>query len=192
MTDHEPQDRKLLELATSRALDPAAPPAAGPGELRSAWLALGRALDQENADFREADFLVQLQSQLGGEAVAPKRRAVLPKRRAVLPKRRAGADRGRVWPALLASAVALSVLVIVMRSSWIRGPESRAVSGGTAHESAVDQSDLAWSDALDEQLDAAAWRVNSVADQGDGVDHSLANLADHLESLSDELSTSSL
>lgn len=177
MNDHEPHDRKLLELATSRTLAPHEPLAEGPRELRSAWLTMGQALDEENADFREVDLLDRLRARLDVPVA--------------LPEPRGGS--GRVWPALLASALALCLLMAIVHSSWFGEGASYAVKPETIGPSAEGwpDSDMAWSDALDAELEAAAQRVGAVV-QSTGVDDSLANLADHLESLSDELSGSSL
>ncbi len=182
MNDQEPHDRKVLEAVTSRSLAPDEPLAPGPEELRGFWLAMGQDLDEENADFREADLLARLQ-------LRPEFRVALPERPASAPSRR-----GRVWPALLSSALALSLLVLVMRSAWFSDPASVAVQPGSNSESAETWSDdeLTWNDALDDELDVASERVSAVVVQSNGVDDSLANLADHMESLSDELSSSSL
>ncbi len=179
MNDHEPHDRKLLELATSRTLAPHEPLAEGPRELRALWLAMGQTLDEENTDFREADLLARLQARLGAQVA--------------LTEPPATPNHSRVWPALLASALALSLLVVLMQSSWFVESSSVAVHSPTTGEALESWSDgnLSWRDELDEELNAAAERVSAVVSSG-GVDDSLANLADHLESLSDELSSGSL
>ena len=145
MNDQEPHDRKLLETVTSRSLAPDEPLAPGQEELRGLWLAMGHALDKENAEFREADLLARLQSR-------PEFRVALPGRPA-----QATAVRARVWPALLSSAVALSLLLLVMQSSRFGGPTSVAVQPRSNGESAETWSDdeLTWNDALDDELDAA-------------------------------------
>jgi hypothetical protein len=50
----------------------------------------------------------------------------------------------------------------------------------------------AWSDPLDDEIQGAAERLREIVAQGTGVDASLSNLSDHLESMSDDLTESSL
>lgn len=179
MIDHEPPDRRLLETATSRSLVAEAPQGEALQELRAAWLAMGRSLDAENADLREEALLMKLRGEL-----------------AALPAVQLGAsqagNRERIWPAVLASAVALSLLMLVMFLAG-RGPKPAGSGDGVAQWSPnVIQDAIAWTDAVDGDLDAALQRAANVGSQDSGVDDSLANLADHVQSLSDELSTSSL
>jgi hypothetical protein len=196
MNEQKHHDQRLLETMTSRSLAPGEPLAPGQQELRAMWLAMGQALDEENADFREAELLARLQSRPEFHVALPE--LALPELALAelpLPERPAprAVVRGRVWPALLASALALSLLMVFMQSSWFSDPASVAIQPGSNSESTGSWSDdaLTWSDALDDELDAARERVSGVA-QGTGVDDSLANLADHLESLSDDLRSSSL
>ena len=179
MTDNYPHDQKQLEQATSRSLPPDSELEDDAAELRSGWLALGRALDGENAGFREEDLLARLLTSGTREHEPP-----TPTRTAQL---------GRLWPALLASALALTVLVAVARTLWVGNPRQTASPtipdqpGAAMATAATD-----WEDSLDDELDEAAERVRSLVAQGTGVDASLSNLADHLESMSDDLFNSSL
>jgi hypothetical protein len=177
MTDSHPYDQKQLEQATSRSLPPDSALDEDAAELRSGWLALGRALDGENASFREEDLLARLLTDVTGEHEPP-----TPARTAQL---------GRLWPALLASALALTMLVAVARTLWVGDPHQTAANpeqpGETTATAAAD-----WEDPLDDELDEAAERVRWLVAQGTGVDASLSNLADHLESMSDDLFNSSL
>lgn len=175
MTDRDPFDRKLLELVTSRSPAPEASRDESAAELREGWLAMGRSLDCENASFNEADLLAQLLT--GVE------RPIEPLRPARAKKR------DRLWPALLASALALGLLVAVMNTWWV-GNQSKIAIAPTTEQPAV--AAAWWTDPLDDELDAAAQRVSMLVAQGSGVDVSLTNLADHLESMSDELINSSL
>jgi len=175
MTNQEPSDRKLLELATSRSLAPETSRDELAAELRQGWLAMGRSLDCENASFNEADLLGRLLTDV---------------ERPIEPLRPARAkQRDRFWPALLASALALGLLVAVMNTSWV-GNQSKVAIVPTTEQPAV--AAALWTDPLDDELDAAAQRVSTLVAQGNGVDASLSNLADHLESMSDELTNSSL
>jgi len=180
MTDSHPHDLKQLEQATSRSLPPDSALEDDAAELRSGWLELGRALDGENASFREEDLLARLLTGVTREHEPPTpARPVQP---------------GRLWPALLASALALTMLVAVARTLWVGDPNQTAANprvseqpGETTATAAAD-----WEDPLDNELDRAAERVRSLVAQGTGVDASLSNLADHLESMSDDLFNSSL
>jgi hypothetical protein len=175
MTDHEPSDRKLLELATSRALAPCVSRDEWAAELREGWLAMGRSLDSENASFNEADLLARLLTDV---------------ERPIEPLRPARArQRDRLWPALLASALALGLLVAAMNTSWVGNPTKIAIAPPN-EQPTVDAA--LWIDPLDDELDAAAQQVSTLVAQGTGFDDSLSNLADHLESMSDELTNSSL
>jgi hypothetical protein len=180
MIERQPSDQKLLELATARSPAPPGPLAEGQRELRACWLDMGQALDAENEDFSEDEFLDRLLFQESRQVALSQRARV--------------ASDARVWPALLASALALSLLMVIMHSSWLS--EGAGIAGlapgtnGPAEELPADG--LAWTDSLDEELDAAAERVGTFVAPGTGVDDSLANLADHLESMSDELYTSAL
>ena len=175
MTDREPGDRKLLELATSRPLAPSTPLDEAAGELREGWLAMGRSLDCENASFDEADLLARLLTDVERPVE-------------LAPAARAG-QQDRLWPALLTSALAIGLLVAVMNMSWFEHQPKIANAPGTEQSAAFAAE---WTDPLDDELDAAARQVSTLVAQGTGVDASLSNLADHLESMSDELTNSSL
>jgi len=177
MTDNYPHDQKQLEQATSRSLPLDSALDDDAAELRSGWLALGRALDGENATFREEELLARLLTDVTREHEPPtSARAALP---------------GRLWPALLASALALTMLVAVARMLWIGDP-LQTVANPTISDQPGEETATDWEDPLDDELDEAAERVRSLVAQGTGVDASLSNLADHLESMSDDLFNSSL
>jgi len=174
MTDREPSDRKLLELATSRSLSPGTPLDEGATELREGWLAMGRSLDCENASFHEADLLARLLTDV--------------ERPVELSPSASARQNERLWPALLASALALGLLVAVMNMSWFGNQPKVAIAPTNEQPAVVAQ----WTDPLDDELDAAAQQVSTLVAQGTEVDDSLSNLADHLESMSDELTNSTL
>jgi len=175
MTDRDPNDRMLLELATSRSLAPGTSLDESTAELREGWLAMGRALDGQSANISEADLFARLLNEA--------ERRVEPNPPAHVKQR------DRLWPALLSSALALGLLVAVMNSAWV-GNQSKIASLPNNEQSAVVAPQ--WTDPLDDELDAAAQQVSMLVAQGTGVDASLSNLADHLESMSDELTNSSL
>jgi type VI protein secretion system component VasK len=175
MTDREPNDRKLLELATSWSLAPGTLLDESAAELREGWLAMGRALDGQNANFSEADLFARLLNE-AEQRVEPNQPARVK-------------QRDRLWPALLASALALGLLVAVMNTSWV-GNQPKIATAPNSDQPAVDAA--RWTDPLDDELDAAAQQVSTLVVQGTGVDASLSNLADHLESMSDELTNGSL
>jgi hypothetical protein len=175
MTDREPSDRKLLERTTSRSLGSGTPLDEAAAELREGWLAMGRSLDRENTSFDEADLLARLLADV--------------ERPVELSSPAHAGPKDRLWPALLTSALALSLLVAVMNSPWVGNQPNIAVAP-TNEQPAVAAAQ--WTDPLDDELDAAAQQVSTLVAQGTGFDDSLSNLADHLESMSDELTNSSL
>jgi hypothetical protein len=172
MNDPLPHDRQLLESATSRSTESLAD---GPQELRALWLAMGQRLDDESADFREEDLLARLRAEPSAP-VALRRTSSEP-------------SRDRVWPAIVASTLALSLLVLVMSWSASGRREGEPAFPETGDDTAAW---TAWTDALDDDLDAVREQAGRVANHASGVDDGLANLADHMKSLSDDLSTSSL
>jgi hypothetical protein len=179
MTDPQPDNLSELEQATSRKLPPGAPLDNDTAELRDGWLALGRSLDVENAGFREEDLLARLLTDSESALVAPRPPAP---------------SRERFWPALLASALALAILVAAVRF-WFANENNEDLAGNAPTSGQSDDpATIAaeWSDPLDDELDAAAYRVRTLVAQGTVVDDSLGNLADHMESMSDELTHSSL
>jgi hypothetical protein len=179
MTDSHPHDLKQLEQATSRSLPPDSALDDDAAELRSGWLELGRALDGENASFREEDLLARLLTGVTREHEPPT------PARPVQPE--------RLWPALLASALALTMLMAVARTLWIGDPQQTAANPEQPGETTATATAAAdWEDPLDDELDEAAERVRWLVAQGTGVDASLSNLADHLESMSDDLFNGSL
>lgn len=179
MTDPQPDNVTELEQATSRQLRPGAPLDNDTAELRDGWLALGRSLDAENASFREEDLLARLLTDSESPLVVPRPPAP---------------SRERFWPALLASALALAILVGVVHVWFANESNEALVGNGPTSSLGDDVTSIAaeWSDPLDDELDAAAYRVRTLVAQGTVVDDSLGNLADHMESMSDELTHSSL
>jgi hypothetical protein len=86
------------------------------------------------------------------------------------------------------------MLVAVARTLWV-GDSGETAANLAVSEQPGDATATAaadWEDPLDDELDEAAERVRSLVAQGTGVDASLSNLADHLESMSDDLFNSSL
>jgi hypothetical protein len=179
MTDPQPDNMTEFEQATSRTLPQGAPLDNETAELRDGWLALGRSLDVENAGFREEDLLARLLTDSESPLVAPRPLA---------------ASRERFWPALLASALALAILVAGVRFWFTNESDERLAGNAPASGQGDDTATIAaeWSDPLDDELNAAAYRVRTLVAQGTVVDDSLVNLADHMESMSDELIHSSL
>jgi len=195
MTSQHPRDQKQLEQATTRSLplgtpfDDSTALDDNTAALRDGWLSLGSAVDRANADFSESELLTQV---LAVQDVNPR---VEPARPATMPQ---PVEAWRGWPAILAGALALTMLLAVARTLWEASREPIAANSPVTPESlpssdaytAGDES--GWSDPLDEELDEAAEEVRSLVAQTSGVDASLSSLSEQLESMSDDLTNNSL
>lgn len=186
MTNHPHRDQRQLEQATLRSLPPGAPLDDDTAALRDGWLSLSSTVDRANADFREEALLIRLLAARSDDA--PARPAVALH----------AANASRFWPALLASALALTMLLAVSRTLWQATREHLAANLSVPPESELANGasgasdDVGWPDSLDEELDDAADQVRSLIAQATRVDASLSILAEQLDSMSSDLMNDSL
>jgi hypothetical protein len=173
-------NQRQLEQATNRSLPDGMPVDEETVELRGGWLTMGRALDSESVGFRDEELLARL--------LPVAIREVVPHRQ----ERPSGTD--RIWPALFASALALTLLVAVVRIFWRDGNDGSIANSPSPSlpQTQLVHSTAAWSDPLDDEILGAAERLREIVAQGTGVDASLSTLSDHLESMSVDLTGSSL
>jgi hypothetical protein len=188
MTHPQPRDQKQLEQATSQSPSGGAPLDDESAALREGWLALGGAVDRANRDFREEDLLKSLLAAGVSDA-------------RFIQKHEAPYNAGSAksyWPALLAGALALTALVAVS-IAWWRVSGDRTTAGAPDPPPAPLSGDDAWaadvgvwSDPLDDELAETAQHVQSWVARTTGVDDSLLSVAEQLNSISDDLTNSSL
>ena len=92
------------------------------------------------------------------------------------------------WTAILGVAVALSLLIALLRSLPDGQPPQRNGNDPAGDWAAA----TAWTDPLDERIDEAAEQVQSLVVRGSGIDSSLSGLSEQLQSMSDDLEHGSL
>lgn len=180
MIDDQSYNQHQLEQATNRSLPEGMPVDEEAVELREGWLAMGRALDSESVGFREEELLARLLPVVNRDVA--------------LQGQERPSRTDRIWPALLASALALTLLVAVVRMFWRDGNDESIANSPSPSlpQTQLVRSTAAWSDPLDDEILGAAERLREIVAQGTGVDASLSTLSDHLESMSDDLTESSL
>ena len=174
MNDHEALTPEQLNLATSRSLPADVPLDADTSLLREGWLALGHAAESAADGFDSQALLLRLQAEL----LAPPQPVEIKQ------------QQSSWWPAILGAALALSMLVALLRS-LPEGASPSQVSNGSAQTKDL-AAVAAWSDPLDDEIDRAAQRVQSLVVQGNAIDATLSGLSQQLESMSDDLEHQSL
>jgi hypothetical protein len=195
MNEHEELDRDELERATSRSLADGAPRDSRSAALRDGWLALGRAVESGNAGFREDVLLERLSARCASQP-SPQPALVEPAAKSTsLP----------LWPLLLGAALALAMMVAVVRTlnlgstggTVVPPPlvvqEHPSVPAPIAPESAEAPAAIAaWTDPLDDEIEQALTQLRSAASRSGGVDDSLTALQTQLQQLSADLAGGSL
>lgn len=182
MTSDQQLDRQQLEAATSRLLPADAVLDAETSTLRDGFIALGKAV--EAADYDEAALLARVQAACVNDDASPQPRAIST----------------ASWTLLLSGALAASALIAMARIavSWPDrhqvvvappSPERDEVDSATA---SFDASLPAWDDPLDDEIAAAENSLADLSGRWTGIDGSLSNMNQSLESLSDDLSDGSL
>jgi hypothetical protein len=179
MNDDQELTRTELEQATARQLSPEVPLEPETAALRDGWLALGSLLDGAGQRLDQAALAARLQAEL----IDPPR--------PVQPARHATGSSW--WPAIVGTALALTMLVAVIRS-LPRGAVTKpgGTSGLATNEPDQWPEPAAWSDPLDDQIGQAAEQVQALVAQSQGIDDSLTGISHELESMSDELQHGSL
>ena len=155
MNQPDELDPQQLTQATSRQLPAAAALSDETAALREGWLALGKTLDAENAGFQEESLLARL-SQADKSASAAVELAGRP------------AETSKLWPLALGAALALAMMVAVVRTAFY-GPAAEliVVTPAPAESPEIVQNDsptivpeaepaiAAWSDPLDDEIERA-------------------------------------
>ncbi|MDX1947993.1 MAG: hypothetical protein SFU86_21520 [Pirellulaceae bacterium] len=207
MNDDSELDPRLLDAATSPPSLEGEPAAEFVRAERSAFLALGRALDAENVAFREDEFLARLQQGFAAPETAP---AVS------VPARARG--RSELWPLLFGAALSLAMMVAIVRIMQC-GPESASLvlpppntipeivqvapadipsvtlpadPAPTPDNGAELPEIVAWTDPLDDEIEAATTQLQAAVGTRRGVDDSLTSLEQLLEKMSADLAADSL
>jgi hypothetical protein len=186
MNEPNELDPMQLEQATSRT------PAPLDGEtaaLHEGWLALGRAIDAENAGFREDTLLARLAEP---RIDAPSSPLVI----------RPASSVAGYWMPLVAAALALAMLFAVVRTLSFGSREEVAVTNPDREthppevavpEIAAEPAAIAaWSDPLDDEIDTALTQLRSASSRTGGVDASLTSLQNQMQQFSADLAADSL
>jgi hypothetical protein len=171
--------RTQIEQATARQLPPGASLDHETRTLRHGWLALGGSLERTAQGLDQAALVASLQAELIDQ---PQR---------VQPAAQSGSRSW--WPAVLGTALALTMLLAVVRSLPWGG--STDLDGQTVLTTGPDSylpEPAAWSDPLDDEIVQAAEQVQALIAQSPGIDESLTGISQELESISDDLQHGSL
>jgi hypothetical protein len=182
MTSDQQFNRQQLEAATSRLLPADTVLDAETSTLRDGFIALGKAV--EAADYDEAALLARVQAACESDRTPPQPRAIST----------------ASWTLLLSGALAAAALIAMARIAVIwpdrhqvvvapPSPELDEVDSATA---SFDAWLPAWDDPLDDEIAAAENSLADLSDRWTGIDGSLSNMNQSLESLSDDLSDGSL
>lgn len=190
-----------LRLATSRSLPADAKLSAGANAARAAFLSLGAGLAEAGGSFDDTALISQLRRtcQGAGDADSPSVAASRPT---------------FWWAAVLGGALAASVLILLARfggtlpsgSAIVAQPQAAASGAANKRKAAVPAA-LAqggrgesapaawgdgWTDPLDDQIAHVSARIGGMSHKSRGVDGSLWEVGDRLETLSQELLSESL
>jgi hypothetical protein len=184
MTSDEQLDRRQLEAATSRSLPSAVTLDAETSTLRDGFMVLGQAALAAGTDFDEAALLARVQASCLNDVASPRPRKIST----------AG------WTLLLSGALAAAALVAMARiaGSWpdheqvVVAPPSPELDEVDSATASFDASLPAWDDPLDDEIAAAESSLSDLSGRWTGIDGSLSNMNQSLESLSDDLSDGSL
>lgn len=197
MNQPEEFDSQPLQQATSRQLPAGAALDGETAAMRTSWLALGQGLDAENASFDEQSLLARL--------AAPANQPVELARKPT--------ETSQLWPMILGTALALAMMVAVVRTVFF-GPatETLVVAPAPAELPLIVQGDsptithapetmepestlpaiAAWSDPLDDQIERATEQLRDAVANRRSVDDSLTSLQQQLEDMSADLTAGSL
>jgi hypothetical protein len=179
MTDDEPKiTDEQLRLATSRSLPAGAPLDAETASLRDGFLALGSAVQAAAGPLNEAALIARLERPRASEAHVVAR------------------PLHRDWLSLLlAGALAASALIAITRVALVSHPADVVAEAPATPRQPQVANHFAtgmWNDSLDDEIVLAALTIDQLRGNHRSFDHTLLNVNERLEALSEELARESL